>query len=760
MQPSKACPVSGLEVPASKRTKHELPDLHPPGWLAAETAGYGSRLLMPQPGDVEGASASPLVGVKEESPAAATGGPGDPFALPGLLQVPAEVGGAVMAASSLNTPTLGEAAAAVADCNDGSQQSPGAPMHSPEGNCTEQQPPVTLSPEQAYVEQLVLTGKSVFFTGSAGTGKSFLLNRIILRLREKHGKRGVAVTAATGIAATHIGGTTLHSFAGCGIPYKKADFDKMWIAKDRWREVSTIVIDEISMVAAEFFQELEEKARHIRGVAKLWGGIQMVLCGDFFQLPPIEKAFNPAFPPDTFYNRGFAFQCPAWKDTGLHSVLLTQVFRQKDASFVNTLNDIREGNGVEAMGTLLKECQRHLLEANGVKPTQLFARNADVDHVNSEELAKLESQEVEFFAYDRVEVGEWVSPHDNRRVQQALCRHEFFRDCLATSEIALKTGAQVMLVKNLELGDHVNASQMLVNGSRGVVSAMVRKQEYVKALERREERNWREKLRILQHFEGAFLPKVTFTNGRSQVIVPEFFDVEVTLMGTCKRTQIPLKLAWALTIHKCQGMTLDRAKVSLGRVFAQGQAYVALSRARSLEGLEITDGSVNCVKVSPVVKRFYECLKKKEEYSDSAWEAFERAPVYGDASSHAISNGSHQKAKGRRSKGAPPSSSPCFSCGQAGHWTLACPLRLGQPVKAQPDSSSLCFACGNGGHWASVCPLRLGQPVKADPEAAAAGRGGRRPSRGGKPRGYCYRCRAHGHTPPTCPARQRGAPGG
>ena len=327
-------------------------------------------------------------------------------------------------------------------------------------------------------------------------------------LKSKYGEAygaKVAVTAATGIAATHISGTTLHTQAGCGVPQTMQDFGKMnsAAAAARWRALDVLLIDEVSMISAELFSAIERGARAIRGNALPWGGVQLVVCGDFCQLPPIERRPGPGLPKaralaalaararaadaargsqDAFMNRGFAFQSPVWHKCGMQEVILTKVFRQADEDFVAILNDLREGRGQTALAALAQRCARPLPSVHGIQPTELYARNADVDTVNAAQLRMLDTPLHEYHAVDTVRsateelaevegAGVFADRTTDAKIRQqkeTLQRHEFFRDCLAAPTVQLKLAAQVMLLRNLELQG--GASRMLVNGSRGVVS--------------------------------------------------------------------------------------------------------------------------------------------------------------------------------------------------------------------------------------------------------------------------------------------------
>ncbi|KAK9836342.1 hypothetical protein WJX81_007050 [Elliptochloris bilobata] len=603
------------------------------------------------------------------------------------------------------------------------------------------------------VERLVCEEhRNVFFTGNAGTGKSFLLNRIIDKLRLVYGEdfaESVAVTAATGIAATHIGGTTLHSQCGCGIPRTYDDFGKMWrTATPQWRKLKVLIIDEISMISAELFERLEQAGRELRSNERPFGGVQLVLSGDFFQLPPITQRRDGNTPANAFLNRGFAFQAPAWQRCQLQQVLLRKVWRQASQRFVGILNEIRRGNGEAAAKELAAACGRPLPLQHGVKPTQLFSRNAEVDAVNTKELATLPGTAVETPGVDDVILLNKGQPDELAALpgpavetpgmddvfplnkggggaagaEEVLWRSDFFRDCTAPRVATFKVGAQVMLLKNLELGTAGNGSRMLVNGSRGVITGMVSKREYL-------EKKYGDAgganapppgnptAIMLQRWPGEWLPTVQYTNGREEVLLPCEFTSEMAAIGVCRRIQLPLKLAWALTIHKCQGLTLDLARVSLRGMFAEGQAYVALSRARSMEGLQVLDHAPGCVKTSAVVKRFYAALAAGEEYADDAWAEFmaahhSDAGGTGGGGAHVGADGNDGGSQpGAYGGGGASGASPgniCYKCRQSGHWARDCPGSSQQGSAGNAGRRTTPQA--NPGRDVSLIQGRMGRP--------------------------------------------------
>lgn len=424
-----------------------------------------------------------------------------------------------------------------------------------------------MSPGQKAVIAAIEARDSVFFTGCAGTGKSFLLNHIIRSLP----KDGTFVTASTGIAAVAIGGTTIHSFAGIGlgdlptaelVSRVKSSRD----ARKRWQTCKTLILDEVSMIDGDLFDKLEAVARGVRDSHEPFGGVQLVMTGDFLQLPPVNKRGHAKF----------CFEALTWPRCVPQVLELTRVFRQSDMDFIDILNKIRFGDCDSECTALLRTCINRRLPSDGIEPTKLHALKASVASENQQRLNQLNTDPVTFCAQD---VGE-------QRYVTILAKN-----CAVPSQLVLKQGAQVMLVKNL------HPEKGLVNGSRGFVKEMVQD-------DRAQDEQADQRVS-----PSSLWPVVHFTNGEELVMYPEKYQIEIQNKVVAERKQVPLILAWSLTIHKCQGMTLDRVQLSLSRIFEHGQAYVALSRCRSLEGLALLDFDPSVVRASPKAKEFYSNLK-------------------------------------------------------------------------------------------------------------------------------------------------------
>lgn len=376
-------------------------------------------------------------------------------------------------------------------------------------------------------------GKSVLLTGAAGTGKTYVLNEFIRRKR----LRGdvVAVTATTGLAATHLSGTTIHAWAGIGVhdalEKKQIDhFSKQ--RKDLIRKADVLVVDEISMLHDFRLDLVDQVTRQVRETDAPFGGLQVILCGDFFQLPPVNRRDSR--------QGGFVVTSNAWKSGNFITCYLTEQYRQADdQAYTEILNGIRAG--------MLSRGQLDSLQARmGIEQdpwathTRLLTTNVDVDSINAEHLAELQG---ETHSFDMVTSG------SAQYVEQLL------RSCLASQVLKLKIGAHVMCIKN-------STERRYVNGSIGVV----------------------------KEFDSATgYPIVELTNGREVTITPDTWELMDGDKRRAQLVQLPLRLAWAITVHKSQGMTLDAARVDLSRAFVEGMGYVALSRVRGIKHL-ILDG--------------------------------------------------------------------------------------------------------------------------------------------------------------------------
>eukprot|EP00938_MAST-03A_sp_MAST-3A-sp1_P002664 g2664.t1 len=425
-----------------------------------------------------------------------------------------------------------------------------------------------LTQEQRSIIRATRKGSNIFFTGSAGTGKSLLLRH----LRDTLPSSSTYVTATTGVAACAIGGTTLHHFAGTGAiePTSTVSSLASRVLKNssackRWKRVKILIVDEISMLSATVFQLLEALARRLRSTDQAFGGIQLILCGDFFQLPPVEIVKNKTS------SKLFCFESKAWRKCVRpeHQFELTKIFRQSNTEFCVALNEIRKGVCTEKVKLMLQSrVDADLSFGDGILPTIITTHRKDVDRINKKSLEKLTSATTRLF--HAVDTGTNTSEY-----------RQFKSSCRAREKITLKIGAQVMLVRSIA------PNEGLFNGARGVVTKFIGEGE-------------------------RCVPVVRFAGiDRDRVISREVWQVRVGDRVVATRTQIPLALAWALSVHKSQGMTLNRAVLNLSKVFEPGQFYVALSRVRSLSGLSIVGKlKTSCIRASSAVRKFYKTMQK------------------------------------------------------------------------------------------------------------------------------------------------------
>lgn len=390
-------------------------------------------------------------------------------------------------------------------------------------------------------------GHNVFLTGQAGSGKTYLLNQYIEYLK-KH-NIGVAVTASTGIAATHMDGRTIHSWAGIGIKDEMTDKElrKLFLKKqvnERFRKTKVLIIDEISMLHSYRLDLVERVARLMKGNFEPFGGMQVILCGDFFQLPPVSRDEEPS--------DYFVFKSNAWEGMNIKICYLETQYRQIDKIYSSVLNDIRNNSVCpKTIETLQKRYQATIPEK---KITRLYTHNVDVDAINNFELSKLSGKPKCF----------QMQSKGNAKLVE-----ELKRNCLAPEELILKEDTVVMFVKN-------NFDRGYVNGTLGIVTG----------------------------FDERGNPVVQTNKGNVIIALPESWRFEENDSPIAEITQIPLRLAWAITVHKSQGLSLDAAEVDLSKSFEPGMGYVALSRIRSLEGLYLMGLNEMALTVHPEVFLF------------------------------------------------------------------------------------------------------------------------------------------------------------
>ena len=463
----------------------------------------------------------------------------------------------------------------------GGGQSEQEDKQDPQGNYESKQNS-NFSAMQQKAFDAFLQKESIFLTGPGGTGKTEVIRYIIDECTSK--KRRVAVVAPTGIAAVHIGGRTIHSFMRF-VPddqHLTAEEVAVRIQMDKknkyvinsYKKYDVLIIDEISMVDADLFEKMNYCLQLFRNNGRPFGGLQVIASGDFYQLPPVKST-------------KFVFESPTFYQVFSQKIELTEIFRQEDFSFSSLLNRIRKGILFESDIETLQSRVGANVCINGISPTKLYARNCDVDTINETELNKLQREAVNFVSKIMLDhlPGSECSTTDISYFKQSIVD-----GCV--NDTVFKIGAQVLLTHNLD------TSNGLCNGSRGVIIGFQKPTTTADILSIHSEKH--------TFYPGIALPVVQFRNCQAMIPMVKYRKTDPLKKIVGYIWTVPLKLAWATTIHRSQGLSLDIVEMTLDKsVFENGQAYVGLSRVRSLEGLSLSAFDPNSIRVNTKVSSFY-----------------------------------------------------------------------------------------------------------------------------------------------------------
>ena len=403
-----------------------------------------------------------------------------------------------------------------------------------------------LTPEQQQAFNAVVKGGSVCISGSAGSGKSVCLSSIIKWAHSNN--KEVGVTSTTGSSAILIQGRTLHSFLGIGLAKKSAEALAIDVIKKKKqivlkiRNLNILIIDEISMLDDELFTKISEFLSILRKNNRPFGGIQMIFCGDFAQIPPVHG--------------DLCFKSQVWKDMKIEKFVFSKLIRQQhDLDFQKILEALRWGNCTPEILKILKSTKNNKFP-DGIVPTIMYSRNIDVDAINKKKYEELIATGVPRRQY-------------KTKYSDAIVSKAWGESCKIPEMVELCVGCQVMCTYNVDVDMGIS------NGSRGVIIELC-----------------------------ASGPRVKFVSGVEIIIEP--YKTEMEDMEGIHISFVPLKLAWAITVHKSQGCTLDAVVCDLGSsIFEYGMGYTAITRAKTLSSIRITDVIASSFRTHPDVKKFY-----------------------------------------------------------------------------------------------------------------------------------------------------------
>ena len=425
--------------------------------------------------------------------------------------------------------------------------------------------------KQQQAWNAIMEGTNVFITGPGGSGKSHLINAFVhyFKTSLENESEKIYVTSSTGLSSLLINGTTINQYGGIGIFDKENDYyvkriRRNKVTKKRWLTTKILIIDEISMVSAHFFEKFDLLAQKVRKNSSPFGGMQLICSGDFLQLPPVGSSSE------------FCFESFSWDITIQKTFYLHEILRQKDNGFQSILNKIRIGIVDEEVKKTMDTCYQRVLESKeGIIPTLLFSKKGMVKETNEEHLEKLIQEGKETHTYESSYVFSKKIQEEAKEGYMELINHQYSN---IENKIVMAKEAQVMLNVNMP-------EEGLANGSRGVIIGF--------------------------SFDEHRNPIVRFLNGKILEMKPHDYKIEENNESVIKR-QIPLIHAWAITIHKAQGMSLEYIQTDIGSsIFEYGQAYVVLSRICNIEGLSLLNIDYSKIKAHPKVLAYYEQLLAK-----------------------------------------------------------------------------------------------------------------------------------------------------